>query len=873
MNSRFVNESGGIVVREAKSCNDDAGKEDRQARVSSPADEFSAEIYREFIENKVKAGTIGNYCAPGYPLYTADRRMLEMLGYGSVKELSEAIGGLLKNLIHPEDLDRIRRDTHLQANPGGRYSVSYRMKKSCGSYIWVEDDGKLFTAEDGSLVYMSVCVDITDRQNAMLRLNDQAEQLRLYHITEQAAAYRILADASFTLLYGNDRFFQMLGYTPESFKEKLKNSCLGYVHPDDRAMVAEKVRRAIEHDGEYTQWIMRVITGSGGIRYVQATGIFSKREDGLYVMEGVDIDVTEHKMLEKALYERSAMFENLLEHSRISLWTYDIATKTATLVSSKKHKRPMSFTGTADFPESIIASGFFRDSSVVELRRLMMRVDAGEATASADIWYDPQEGESWCEHVTYVNIFDGDGKIIRTIGMGEDVTEQRIAQQQFDEELNYQQTAQNDKLLVKVRCNLTRNIVESYIAAGSVGISHDDMPYDAGVGALAATGYTEEERQLISRMLDRQRVLKAFEQGEHFYQLDYRRKTHDGRVIWVNSSVKTYRNMQTGDIKSFMYTRNIDREKTSEQILSSIARTEFDYIMLVNLDTDEYSLYAERDKSPAMPPQGGSDFREMIRRVNGTISFEDDRARANRDLTPSVIRENLKRTPVFSSCYGGVYDGGVTFYKKIQYFWLDEESGRLILTRSDVTNETSAQLEQQKLLRSALAQAEKASSAKTDFLSKMSHEIRTPMNAIIGMNALAAQSINDPAAAGDCIAKVGISARYLLSLINDILDMSRIESGKVNLRSEVIPFEEFLHGINTIIYEQAVERGLSYDSIITGRVADSYIGDAMKLQQILVNLLGNAVKFTPEGGKVQLIVSQERTEKDRAYLKFIVNDT
>ena len=102
-------------------------------------------------------------------------------------------------------------------------------------------------------------------------------------------------------------------------------------------------------------------------------------------------------------------------------------------------------------------------------------------------------------------------------------------------------------------------------------------------------------------------------------------------------------------------------------------------------------------------------------------------------------------------------------------------------------------------------QGEEANQAKTDFLSKMSREIRTPMNAIIGMNALAAQSQGDTAQMGDYISKVGISARYLLSLINDILYMSRIESGKMHVACECIPFEEMINGVSTICNEQALE--------------------------------------------------------------------
>jgi two-component system sensor histidine kinase/response regulator len=125
----------------------------------------------------------------------------------------------------------------------------------------------------------------------------------------------------------------------------------------------------------------------------------------------------------------------------------------------------------------------------------------------------------------------------------------------------------------------------------------------------------------------------------------------------------------------------------------------------------------------------------------------------------------------------------------------------------------------------------------------------------------------------DCISKIGISSRFLLSLINDILDMSRIESGKMLLKNEKIPTEEFLNGINSICYAQAASKGVDYECIADPVLDDYYVGDAMKLQQVLINILSNAIKFTSEGGKVTFSASQRKKTKNDAVLRFIVNDT
>ena len=183
-------------------------------------------------------------------------------------------------------------------------------------------------------------------------------------------------------------------------------------------------------------------------------------------------------------------------------------------------------------------------------------------------------------------------------------------------------------------------------------------------------------------------------------------------------------------------------------------------------------------------------------------------------------------------------------------------------------------LEQQsQALSDALAAAEEANKAKTAFLSNMSHEIRTPMNAIIGLDNIA---LNDPDISDktrEYLEKIDASAEHLLYLINDILDMSRIESGRLTLKNEEFSFPEFLKTINTILSTQCGDKGLDYQCHIQGEVDDHYIGDNMKLRQVLINILSNAVKFTPEGGSVNLTVCRTAQFEGMSTLCFRIEDT
>ena len=184
------------------------------------------------------------------------------------------------------------------------------------------------------------------------------------------------------------------------------------------------------------------------------------------------------------------------------------------------------------------------------------------------------------------------------------------------------------------------------------------------------------------------------------------------------------------------------------------------------------------------------------------------------------------------------------------------------------------QLEEQSLMLSdALRTAEEANKAKTAFLSNMSHEIRTPMNAIIGLDNIALNDPETPEKIKDYLRKIGDSADHLLELINDILDMSRIESGRLVLRNEEFSFQKILEGINTMFSSQCVEREQDYQCHINGQIDEYYIGDGTKLKQVLINILGNAVKFTPKGGKIELEAEKKAEYKGQTTLQFRISDT
>ncbi len=171
-------------------------------------------------------------------------------------------------------------------------------------------------------------------------------------------------------------------------------------------------------------------------------------------------------------------------------------------------------------------------------------------------------------------------------------------------------------------------------------------------------------------------------------------------------------------------------------------------------------------------------------------------------------------------------------------------------------------------------EAVKANRAKSEFLSNMSHDIRTPMNAVVGMTAIAEANIDDREHVQNCLKKISLSSRHLLGLINDVLDMSKIESGKLSLSVDQVSLREVMDGVVNIVKPQANAKKQSFEACIRDIFVEDVRCDSVRLNQVLINLLGNSVKFTPEGGHIQMTMYEEASPKGEEHVRvhFVVED-
>lgn len=181
---------------------------------------------------------------------------------------------------------------------------------------------------------------------------------------------------------------------------------------------------------------------------------------------------------------------------------------------------------------------------------------------------------------------------------------------------------------------------------------------------------------------------------------------------------------------------------------------------------------------------------------------------------------------------------------------------------------TRSQMNELKKARQAALEANKA---KSEFLANMSHDIRTPMNAIVGMTAIATAHIDDRKQVENCLRKITLSSKHLLGLINDVLDMSKIESGKLTLTTEQISLKEVVEGIVNIMQPQVKTKKQTFDIHVENIFTENVWCDGIRLNQVLLNLLSNATKYTPEGGSIQLSLSEEKSPKGENYVRIHIN--
>ena len=326
--------------------------------------------------------------------------------------------------------------------------------------------------------------------------------------------------------------------------------------------------------------------------------------------------------------------------------------------------------------------------------------------------------------------------------------------------------------------------------------------------------------------------------------------------------------------------QHISHSNTQANGLITAMASDYRCVYYVNLDEDDCVCYRDDPSDPDQTPVGiHFPYLERITWYAENCVTEMYREGFLEFVNPDNIRSRLATQPIIAYRYLAKREDR-EYYEMIRAAGVrraEERDDHIVhaigLGLTVIDTEMHETMAKNEALAEALAVAEESSLAKTSFLSNMSHEIRTPMNAIIGLDTLALHDENLSEQTREYLEKIGGSARHLLSLINDILDMSRIESGRIVLNKEEFSFSDMLEQINTMVTSQCEDKGLTYECRILSQVNDCYIGDDTKIKEVLINILSNAIKFTEAPGSVTLTVERTAEFEDQSTLKFCVKDT
>ena len=791
----------------------------------------------------------------------------DVIGYTEEQFRTET-GGSLMSIVHPCDVDTVRE--HIERLIADRRPTVYncRIIRRDGAVRWVCASANIINNMDGVPVIQAAYSDVTELQRV------ERERDSTYDSIPGGVA-KVLIGTQLSLLEANDNFFQMLGTDRTAYK-----GTLSAVAPADRGAIVTAFMEAAETDAPVDiEYRCRRFDNEQTI-WIHLIARFVENAHGAKVYQCVFIDITKQKTAQIQLYRERDRYRIIMENSADVIYEYD--RKTDTVVFYETIRR-----GDENEIAKHVSPNFSKklyDQKIAhpEDAETAMRVFSGIQGGSAEVRLRNlkiNRDYVWCllqGQPVYEN-----GALARVVGIIRDITEnKRISQEKerlqriFDLELR-----RDYESICQINPSTGR-----YVMWTPSNASYYDIP-TSGI-------FSEELAHAISRIVcgeDQETCLKTLSIGNMLKTLEeekegtcyYRVLTPDGSLRW-----KCARYTYFGDDGSILLNvRDVHdiriAQQQEENRFRAILRETCEYIIETDVETKSYTLHL-----PTLinryPLEACSDYGSLIARYSERYVAPEDRESFLRAVSLPEALSRMRREGGSCSIKYTVNTNGSPAYKtwNMSLYRYDDNREYMLSYILDITKLVLEQQEKEReaernrqIIKDALTAAEQASRAKSDFLSRMSHEIRTPMNAVIGMTTIAAASLDNRDKLTDCLGKIGLSSRYLLSLINDILDMSRIESGRVSIINEEFDFRSFVEGISSLIYPQAKNKNIVFDLNIEGVVDERYRGDPLRLNQVLINILSNALKFTPEWRSVHLSIRETRRVRDRAYLQFIVRDT
>ena len=355
--------------------------------------------------------------------------------------------------------------------------------------------------------------------------------------------------------------------------------------------------------------------------------------------------------------------------------------------------------------------------------------------------------------------------------------------------------------------------------------------------------------------------------------VEYRIVRKDGKIRWLDD----YGHYVNSDVYGglfYVFISDITEKRVQMEadkavytaVIDALSRA-YNAVWLINdIATGSFSLFRGDTSEGSVHARPTKEALELLTYEDAKANYinnfvaPSDRERLEKELTLENIIANTTSKKVFGVVFKRVV-GDKECYYRIEFAQVQLPNGKtgIVAGFKDVDEDVRKEQEIQQVLRDAIDTANATSKAKSDFLSSMSHDIRTPMNGIIGMTAIATAHLDDRERVEDCLKKISEASSHLLSLINEVLDMNKIESGKVELNEENFNLSELVDTLLAMTKAQLESHHHTLKLDVADVVHENVIGDSHRIQQVFVNLMGNAIKYTPDGGTISLTVAERPT--------------
>ena len=518
------------------------------------------------------------------------------------------------------------------------------------------------------------------------------------------------------------------------------------------------------------------------------------------------------------------------------------------------------------------------DPACIESERIVM--EARETRMSEEA---VQTGEGKRLLTTYKSpLYDYDGSVMGTVGVAIDVTQERAYEQEI---VNKNRELEN--LFTTMDCGVmchsldgSRMISVNRAALQILGYESQEALLADGFDMVASSVLPEDRARL-------EECIKTLSRVGDNVNIEYRVRHTNGDILHVMGNIKLIE--EDGELfyQRFLLDYTTQKLREEERRLAEERRQAglvqaltIDYNLVCVFDLDSgigRSLRIYECKLGVLEElfSGELTLETCMGDYINRCVYAEDRELMRQICTRDRLRIELGANSQFYNNYRTQCGDELRYFQMKAVRTGDWSTTRaVVLGFRSVDEETRKELEQMNLLRDALDQANRASKAKSTFLSNMSHDIRTPMNAIIGFTALATTHIDQRDQVEGYLKKIMTSGNHLLSLINDVLDMSRIESGKMSLEEKPCSMPDILHGLRSIVQADVHAKQLELYMDAVDVMNEEIYCDRLRLNQILLNLLSNSVKYTPAGGVVSVKVTEKPgAPAGHATYEFCIKDT